>query len=252
MLGITDIHFKNYRSFIDAKCRLSPVTLVIGANNAGKSNFLKGIQDAAGRRNNLEGKWGNLVHKNAKYKGAQIIFNLHTPLAHITSPDGKFWSEVRWSVRQSEAGDPEVHSDGGWGSFPGNLGFFCLDHRRIGKDEPIAKKPQVGDDGSGVTQVLERLKAHNEEAFSALIAEFKVYVPEIQELAVTIEPGRNCLLHVQEVGLNGLTPLTDLSPGARTILALLTIVYQPTRPQIILLEDIEHAIHPRGLAPLIE
>lgn len=44
---LTEVHFQNYRSFLDAKCRLSPVTLVIGANNAGKSNFLRGIFAAA-------------------------------------------------------------------------------------------------------------------------------------------------------------------------------------------------------------
>lgn len=32
----------------------------------------------------------------------------------------------------------------------------------------------------------------------------------------------------------------------------MTVLHQPNRPELILLEDIEHAIHPRGLAPLVE
>ena len=42
---LTKVHFQNYRSFLDAKCRLRPVTLVIGANNAGNSNFLRNLRD---------------------------------------------------------------------------------------------------------------------------------------------------------------------------------------------------------------
>jgi predicted ATPase len=36
------------------------------------------------------------------------------------------------------------------------------------------------------------------------------------------------------------------------VLALLAIIHQPNPPELILLEDIEHAIHPRGLKPLVE
>lgn len=47
MSHITEIALENYRSFRSACCRLSPFTLIVGANNAGKTNLLKAVQDAA-------------------------------------------------------------------------------------------------------------------------------------------------------------------------------------------------------------
>ena len=45
MKHLTHIELRNYRSFLSASCRLSPLTLVVGRNNSGKTNFLRAFQD---------------------------------------------------------------------------------------------------------------------------------------------------------------------------------------------------------------
>ncbi|HYF34447.1 MAG TPA: ATP-binding protein [Prosthecobacter sp.] len=57
--------------------------------------------------------------------------------------------------------------------------------------------------------------------------------------------GDKWALQVNEAGLPGPVPLSQLSEGSRLILALLTIIHQPKPPEVILLEDIDHGIHPR-------
>lgn len=47
---LTQIHITNCFSFVDAKAALSPFTLLIGANGAGKSNFLKVLRAFEGQR----------------------------------------------------------------------------------------------------------------------------------------------------------------------------------------------------------
>ncbi len=44
-IKIEQIRLRNYRSIKDATVQLSDINLFIGANNSGKSNFLKGIRD---------------------------------------------------------------------------------------------------------------------------------------------------------------------------------------------------------------
>lgn len=43
---IKHIHLTNYRSFVDACVDLAPFTLVLGANGAGKTNFLNAFKDS--------------------------------------------------------------------------------------------------------------------------------------------------------------------------------------------------------------
>lgn len=47
MSHITEIALENYRSFRQARCRLSPFTLIVGANNSGKTNLLKAVREAS-------------------------------------------------------------------------------------------------------------------------------------------------------------------------------------------------------------
>lgn len=133
-------------------------------------------------------------------------------------------------------------------------GAICydLDHRCIGDLEIETERPFVDSNGQGVTRVLRWLQANDQAAFESLLSEFKQQFLEVAELTVRLESGHDYRLLVKEKGLNDCWPISELSPGARTVLALLAIVYQPNKPELILLEDIEHSIHPRGIAPLIE
>ena len=51
--------------------------------------------------------------------------------------------------------------------------------------------------------------------------------------------------------LPGSQPLSDLSDGARLMLAILTLVHQDSPPPLILLEDLDHRIHARLFGPLV-
>ena len=82
--------------------------------------------------------------------------------------------------------------------------------------------------------------------------EFRKFLPEVEQLVIEHNTVGKLHAVVKEAGIEATEKLCNISPGARTVLALLAIIHQPNRPELILLEDIEHAIHPRGLAPLIE
>ena len=94
MPALTEVHFQNYRSFLDAKCRLSPVTVVIGANNAGKSNFLRGIRDF--------GHWHDYGKPHEEAQPWAHDRNAEGPTAFdFTNQDGETalleWENGKWS-----------------------------------------------------------------------------------------------------------------------------------------------------------
>jgi predicted ATPase len=247
---LTEVHFQNYRSFLDAKCRLSPVTVVIGANNAGKSNFLKATQCLWNAE--LDGL-GDI-----RTKGHQ--FNNKNPRRIELRGVGKSGKKATLLHDPDEVhayAEPHSHSGDILGGATNNLSSSrCLRFRPeasvIGLAETDTEQPFVHPNGEGVTRVLQVLSLKHRNQFQKLEDEFRKYVPEVEELTFDRADQGKWFIQVVESGLTEAIPLSDLSEGSRTILAILTIIYQPNRPDLILLEDIERDIHPRSLKPLME
>lgn len=244
---LTEVHFQNYRSFLDAKCRLSPVTLVIGANNAGKSNFLRGIM--CGIRG-LLGEWvelGSDVWRGTPrdtlgegLKGTRIRLKG----IHADGQEGSLdWTAI------TDLNQPRVSN-----GLNLTVSLFHPDAGCEPEVQPVVERLQMKEDARDFLSVLLALARVNAAGFRALTEEFRTYVPEVSELSFQDWEGGNraALLAVKEQGVDQPDWYRALSTGARAILMLLTILYQPQRPDVILLESIERDVHPRGIAEIIE
>lgn len=130
--------------------------------------------------------------------------------------------------------------------------IYSLDAAAIGGTEKDSERPFVHSNGEGMTRVLQLLSLKQRKNFQKLEEEFQTYLPEVEELTFERAEQGKWFIQVAEKGFKDPVSLSELSEGSRTILALLTILYQPNRPELILFEDIEHAIHPRGLRPMLE
>jgi hypothetical protein len=245
---LTEVHFQNYRSFLDAKCELSPVTVVIGANNAGKSNFLRGLADLNDYESSpcrTEAEYGedfeSLGHRR------QIDFKGNSSVVATDSIGSKL------DVMQERLVEPLPHVRMGWGR-PSVKGvrLYALDDKAIAMGGSTGDKPEVLTNGAGTVRVLDQLSRERPEVFRTVVQEFQKYVPEIELLIIDQDKEGRLHVGVKETGIETTEKLRRVSPGCRTVLALLAIIHQPNPPELILLEDIEHAIHPRGLKPLVE
>jgi predicted ATPase len=252
---LTEVHFQNYRSFLDAKCRLSPVTAVIGANNAGKSNLLKGIRDLATAGTNplfyIPADFADFFLRKEGMESLPTVAMLRTRENEfvIENRDVEDFDEPGWKYLPIRD-DWRTRFRGGLGI--SRVGYYVLEANKIGIPEPDAEKPSVHTDGEGVTRVLQMLSLRLRKTFQRIEEEFREFVAEIEELSFERAEQGKWFIQVKEHGIEEPVSLSEMSEGTRTILALLTIIHQPNRPELILLEDIEHAIHPRGLAPLVE
>lgn len=224
------IHLSNYRSFLNATVDLSPFTLVVGANGAGKTNFLKAFVDA-----NL---WLQHILRDASLQAT----SLDLLPAHFNHPGT---ARLTFSYGKNERFDVDRYP-GEQGSAPGTIVLFRLNPEAIASVEPVVGQSFVAQNGRGTTQCLEALKnGDHEEWFNAAERALKTYVPEIEKLSfITRETGKK-QMQVRERGIGRPVLASELSEGTRLIIALLAIVYQPVKPPVICLEDVDRGMHPR-------
>ena len=229
---LTHVHIKNFRSFVDAEAALSPLTLVLGANGSGKSNFLKFFEMITAERDLM---WVKHLKREDKEIYGEVTHALEGPILRIGYHLGHFHQQ-----RPSGMLKP--------------LSIYKPDPDVIAAAEKPTLNPTVKGNGAGTCQVLDSLKTGDrEDLFDKIEEAFQTYVPEVEKLSLkTVGDAKQ--IQVRERGLPGPLPATELSEGTRLILCLLTILHQESWPRVILLEDIDRGLHPRlfeYMAPLM-
>ncbi len=227
MSYIKEIALKNYRSFVDARCRLSPFTLIVGANNAGKSNLLKAVADFSRR---------NQVDYDSLFEDP--------------------WLELRHHATALGKAEVEVYlSDGSEKSLDGEVTLFQFNPSAIGKPESKRVWQGIASDGGGVSLLLDKWNSGSKdhrERFANVMREFVRCVPEIEALSFYDDQDGRRGVQVEQFGLPKPAPLSEVSDGTRLVLAILTLVNLENPPPVMLLEDINHGLHPRLYERIVE
>lgn len=234
---IQEVYIKNYRSIAEARVKLSPFTLLIGANGTGKSNFLKLLEDIRSSEGVLMGE--HYVSSFSKH------FNLRQEPQELEIS----WNEKKlFTLRRNNA----LYTGKGVVSDLQSMQVFSINPDSIGQAEKIEARPKVHSDGSGCVRVLDALKTGDrEDLFDAVEEKLKIYVPEIEKLSFI--PGNNLKqLQVREKHIKRPVPVSELSEGTRLVLTILTILHQEKPPKIIGLEDIDRGLHPRLFRQIID
>lgn len=151
---------------------------------------------------------------------------------------------------------------------------LSLDADAIARPSAAAKGiPNLGEDGAGLPTLLAHMARRRDKSVDRVEEKMQMLVPgfqriEIMEVAVqrtetediainhqtlqydrrTEEPG--FALEVEFDGI-GMVPAFHLSEGTRILLALLTLLHSPTRPRLLLLDDVDRALHPAAQVELI-
>lgn len=133
--------------------------------------------------------------------------------------------------------------------------------------------PCVEYDGSGLAPTLDYLRGENSTAFEEIQAMLRRIVPGVRALDIrrakvetlrqrTIEVDGKALPYEerremtgQEVTFNMASgeriPAHAVSEGTMLTLGLLTVLFSPRRPNLILLDDIEQGLHPQAQRELV-
>jgi energy-coupling factor transporter ATP-binding protein EcfA2 len=138
--------------------------------------------------------------------------------------------------------------------------FLRLDARRVAAPSIALERPRVEFDGSGTASVLANLKLTDEERLERIVRDLRRVVPQVKGVRVlpttlltSGERGAGFRLAFDFENDGGLNvPATGASEGTLLTLALLTVLHGPSRPRLLLLDDVHQALHPRAQSSLMK
>jgi hypothetical protein len=153
---------------------------------------------------------------------------------------------------------------GNWGelvSTLGTAGFYRLRAEQIAaaaySDFP---EIEITTDGTNTAVALAAMKLGNDEIFQAVEDALRRLIPAVERVRIRPATVDRSSQHLPSVlgsklyfdfrGAPGV-PANGASHGTLIVLSLLTILRGPKRPNLILLDDFDHALHPRAQIELV-
>jgi predicted ATPase len=137
--------------------------------------------------------------------------------------------------------------------------------------DPSVYRPEIDETGEGLASVLALLHGRDYPTFKKLEEHLCAVVPSVRQVRIDRIPIGH-VLHSQSgffgasagygsagvgetlvfdtVSASGI-PSTCMSDGTLLVLGLLTVLYTSKRSQLILLDDIEHGLHPKAQREIV-
>lgn len=275
---IQSVRLKNFKGHRETEIPLGRLTMLVGDNASGKTSVLEALailSSLGGPRETwLHGKRAPIdLMRRGVAEGITIetISNRRETCAVTLAPRHRGNSISHWvgllnrnGVRtQEESFDPAITPVPIWNDVREVVGkavLYRLDAEKISEsaysDIPEAA---VANDGTDTAVVLAALKLGDDEAFQRIESSLHQLVPSIERIRIrraTVHrsQGDSVAGHKIYFDFAGAAdvPAHGASQGTLILLALLTILHGPNRPQLILLDDLEHALHPRAQIELVK
>ncbi len=269
------IRLQNFKTHRDTEIQLGRLTVLVGPNGAGKSSVLQAIE-MLGRL--LDSPTHELLEPViTRARSDESIYHCAVT-ATGTFAEGDTWSkvfEVRRGVRK-HVFDPDV------GRLVPSKGSSSGDTHRVADEvagtlltpnpaqlaAPVPVSlvaPKMTSDGGGLADVLAKMQLEDADSFQALQGALRAVIPQIQRIGVKrveIKPaatesmpypapqlGHGLVFDVS--GRKGIRA-DQMSGGTLLVLGILALLYSPARPRILLLDDIDHGLHPRAQWDLLK
>jgi ABC-type branched-subunit amino acid transport system ATPase component len=259
---LTQVDIQNYRSIYQSSVVLSPFTLLIGANGAGKSNFLQLLKDISAHSHTASAasapsaRVALPTHHSfvledqlvAVHSDRQQSYSIHKrgdTLSYFLREKDELVTSLVLELEQSCFDEiDDVRPPLGLAELE-DVKIFSLEPHRAGLAESLIPQPTIKENGAGLVQVLDSLKTGDrEDLFNHIESIFKSYIPEVEKLSLVSDHNSKSL-QVREVCSLAPTPLSQLSKGAQIALTLIAILNQERRPSLVCIEDIDYGLHPR-------
>jgi predicted ATPase len=284
---IERFRLRNFKSHRDTELALGRFTMLVGDNASGKTSVLDALALQASLGDNpvpvLQGAWSpeDLLRRGSnepiafRAEGVQSGRPWRTDLQLEVKPaelnQGK--QERGWELRAAGSDGTEFVANalglggggtnhGGWHRFTSTVGAatsFRLRADRVAEaaysDDPDVL---VGTDGTNTAVALAAMKLGDDEVFQRVEDAMRHLVPSMQR--IRIRPATVHRLSGGDVVGSKLyfdfqgapsVPAHCASHGTLILLALLTILHGANPPNVVLLDDFDHALHPRAQMELV-
>jgi AAA domain, putative AbiEii toxin, Type IV TA system/AAA ATPase domain len=236
---LSRVRIERYRALGLVDVALKPITVLIGKNDSGKTSFLHALAAFASWRGISGDDFWRRQPQNIDMRGwldtgASTTFSFHPQRSNQALQGTDY---------------PTVYPD------ISPVGYFRLSIDGIPTDEQGSPDsphaPTLNENGSGLATLLDYLLRRDRPRFDQIQKAARDHIPGVEEILIaTPQPmTRRIDLKID----NGLIlPAASASTGVRLILFFIALVFHPTPPKIVLLEEPETGVHPARLKEIIE
>ena len=282
---ITVTGYKSIRELRDFE--LGNINVLIGANGAGKSNFLsviKLLKELARRRLQQfianEGYADAVLHFGRKAtKEIQIEFSTNEqhfrkyqatliPLRKNTlliskERMSKPLNENEWDDfggGREESAIPEI--EGVWGTFLADIFDFVeiyqfhdtSDAAPVKQHSHIFDSRSLNSNASNLASLLYRLKNHQPVFYNRIVKTIQLAAPFFDDFLLYSEPDNpdRIRLRWRHKKSDDNWDVSQLSDGTLRFICLTTLLLQPNSPDLIIIDEPELGLHPYAMGLLVE
>jgi AAA15 family ATPase/GTPase len=268
---ISHFKVKNYKCLADVSLPLTPIHVLIGQNDTGKTSLFEAIEAAVrvGNQPALQmhplsafnsKDFGELINHRANAKNISLSFDYQPTknTAEIVRHDFMFSVDNPQGNKRLKNSPPPYHI---------KLQVLRFRPKLMAIPSISTSIPQfeIDSEGFGLSTLLDQITGDNVEQFVNLQKSFLEYFPKYKRIMLVpaqaynrqYEPDRNNDNYNPGVGKevrlatsDGDIRLAQASDGVILMLGFLALSYSPKPPNIILIEEPENGIHPRRLIEL--
>lgn len=271
---ITRAKFENFKALRSVQIAFeSRLTVIVGPNGSGKTSVLRALalvgEVAAGRpvADVLKGENSPELTRGSTDDGPQILEvvsgsgsgpELAIRIIVTHEPDGRHrgWKTAADFVLTDGTTNEAIKS---LKSVPQNdlqnAVLLQLDPKKIATPSVIGQLPPVtGHDGQGTASTLAYLDRLQRGKFKQAVDALKRVIRNLTDLRIDYETTGNGVRDTLLFDFQGVPGVRagQASTGTLLLAGLLSVIYGPTSPNVILLDDLDYALHPKGQMELID
>jgi len=289
---INSVELKNFKNIRHERIDLERFTVFVGPNASGKTSVLEAIHHAVtaaspkigAKRGKPDSVFGYERHCDWLYTrggSGDLSIKCETPGGVFTvsaTPPERFppqrteaYGKGRWTFTVSPQG-PDFKE----ALRPAQRIVFLHFSAATLAMESYSDRtpPRVEFDGGGLSSVLAYMALNDPDGFDVLVEEMRQLVPHLKRIRFTKMPVQQSETELVRFGdeaverrlkreFQGDAMLFDfdnannvsahtVSEGTLMLLGLLTVLMGPSHPDVLLLDDIEHGLHPLAQKTLLD
>jgi predicted ATPase len=222
---LSEVTIRQFRCLKVVSVPLQPLTVLIGANDTGKSSFLAALDLL------LKGSRGSGFSKLDRWRDSGY--------PHV---------QGRWAGSPISREFPNKWVGGEVGN-PLSLLLPSAGPGMVSQGRPGV--PALHPAGGGVPSLVDYFLRRDRERFFSFVETLKERIPGLEDVEVeTPDPSQRRLDLVIDGGLR--IPADQASAGVRLLMFFVALAHHPSPPKVILLEEPENGLHPRRLGYIVK
>ena len=236
---IERLRVEGFRMLRQVDVPLRPLTVLVGANNSGKTSFLRSLEF-------LVGGWTWQAHF-AWRQSSRVAVTLSASISGrgvvnecVAEPGGGGASRSgSWSLLQPEL-EPRIYVELPRHGPP-----------MAGNAVPdVQGAPPLDGQGNGVPALLDHLQRRDRPRYDRYVTAARERIPGLVDVTLTATSSNMRALALRiEGGLD--LDAEQASAGVRVMLFFLSLAYHPRPPRLIMVEEPETGLHPRRLKDVV-